>query len=177
MEGGKWFCKKVDFYKPLKYMNVKLIFNKIENIILLILAIIFAIMVTSLFSQVVLRYIFKSATPWAEELTRYAFIWMSMLGAAVAARRGRHMNVDYFVNIMPKSIRIIIIFLANILVIAFLIVATKYGIDLVIMTHKQLSSGMRIPMSYVYLSMPIGSILMILFMIESFLIKRNIKED
>ncbi len=158
------------------YMKIKLFFDKVEKVILFILAIILAIMVIALFLQVILRYLFKSATPWAEELARYAFIWLSMLGATVAMRRGRHMNMDYFVNLLPQNIGKITNIVAHILIIFFLAVVTYYGIGLVIMTHKQLSSGMRIPMSYVYLSIPIGSMFMIMFIVESYFTKKTIKE-
>lgn len=157
-------------------MKIKLFFDKVEKVILFILAIILAIMVIALFLQVILRYLFKSATPWAEELARYAFIWLSMLGATVAMRRGRHMNMDYFVNLLPQNIGKITNIVAHILIIFFLAVVTYYGIGLVIMTHKQLSSGMRIPMSYVYLSIPIGSMFMIMFIVESYFTKKTIKE-
>ncbi len=157
-------------------MKIKLFFDKVEKFILFILAIILAIMVIALFLQVILRYLFKSATPWAEELARYAFIWLSMLGATVAMRRGRHMNMDYFVNLLPQNIGKITNIVAHILIIFFLAVVTYYGIGLVIMTHKQLSSGMRIPMSYVYLSIPIGSMFMIMFIVESYFTKKTIKE-
>ena len=82
------------------------------------------------------------------------------------------MNMDYFVNLLPQNIGKITNIVAHILIIFFLAVVTYYGIGLVIMTHKQLSSGMRIPMSYVYLSIPIGSMFMIMFIVESYFTKK-----
>lgn len=46
------------------------------------------------FSQVVLRYFFNSALPWAEETSRYLFMWIVTLGSAVAFQQGAHMNID-----------------------------------------------------------------------------------
>ncbi len=145
---------------------MKLIFDKLEKFILYILALLFAAMVISLFYQIIMRFIFQSANAWSEELTRYAFIWMSMLGSSVATRRSRNMDVDFIVNRMPKNLKIINKFVTRGLIIAFLLVLIVYGTSLVGITHKQLSAGIRIPMSYVYASVPIGAILILLFTVE-----------
>jgi len=145
---------------------MKLIFDKLEKFILYILALLFAAMVISLFYQIMMRFIFQSANSWSEELTRYAFIWMSMLGSSVATRRSRNMDVDFIVNRMPKNLKIINKFVTRGLIIAFLLVLIVYGTSLVGITHKQLSAGIRIPMSYVYASVPIGAILILLFTVE-----------
>jgi len=145
---------------------MKLIFDKLERFILYILAALFAVMVISLFYQIIMRFIFQSANAWSEELTRYAFIWMSMLGSSVATRRSRNMDVDFIVNCMPKNLKIINKFVTRGLIIAFLLVLIVYGTNLVGITHKQLSAGIRIPMSYVYASVPVGAILILLFTVE-----------
>ncbi|HBD64162.1 MAG TPA: hypothetical protein DC038_06965 [Clostridiales bacterium] len=145
---------------------MKLIFDKLEKFILYILAALFAVMVISLFYQIIMRFIFQSANAWSEELTRYAFIWMSMLGSSVATRRSRNMDVDFIVNRMPKNLKIINKFVTRGLIIAFLLVLIVYGTNLVGITHKQLSAGIRIPMSYVYASVPVGAILILLFTVE-----------
>ncbi|WP_313413115.1 TRAP transporter small permease [Sedimentibacter sp.] len=123
-------------------------------------------MVVALFYQIIMRFLFESANSWSEELTRYSFIWMSMLGSAIATRRSRHMNVDFLMNRMPKILKIINSIIIKSLIIAFLIVIIFYGISLVSITFKQLSPGLRVPMAYMYASVPIGGILMLLFTIE-----------
>ncbi|MEL7649480.1 MAG: TRAP transporter small permease [Sedimentibacter sp.] len=146
---------------------MKSILNKVEKIILVILAVLFAVMVLALFYQIVMRFIFKSANAWSEELTRYSFIWMSMLGSSIATRRSRNMEVDFFVNLMPKTLRKINTIVTKGLIIAFIFVIIFYGINLVGITHKQLSAGLRLPMSYMYAAVPTGGVLMLIFTIET----------
>ncbi|HCX62421.1 MULTISPECIES: TRAP transporter small permease [Sedimentibacter] len=158
---------------------MKIVLDKLEKIILWILAILFTVMVIAFFYQIVLRFIFESGNPWAEELTRYTLIWMSMLGSAVATRRGRNMDVDFVVKRMPKTMKTINSIITKALIIGFLLVIIIYGVNLVSITFKQLSSGLRIPMAYMYASVPVGGFLMLLFTIEIIIndIKsRNIKE-
>lgn len=145
---------------------MKTILDKLEKFILGILAILFAIMVIALFYQIIMRFIFQSANTWSEELTRYSFIWMAMLGSSIATRRSRNMDVDFLVNLMPKTLKIINSFITKSLIIAFIMVIIIYGINLVGITLKQLSPGLRLPMAYMYASIPTGGILMLIFTIE-----------
>ncbi len=157
---------------------MKLILDKLEKIILWLLALLFAIMVVSLFYQIVMRFLFKSANAWSEELTRYSFIWMTMLGSAIATRRSRNMDVDFIVNRMPKLLKNVNTVITKGLIIAFLLVITVYGISLVGITFKQLSAGLRVPMACIYAAVPTGGILMLIFTIEVIIndIKSKVKE-
>jgi C4-dicarboxylate transporter DctQ subunit len=154
---------------------MKLILDKIEKIILAILAALFAVMVVALFFQIVMRFIFQNANTWSEELTRYSFVWLSMLGASVATRRSKNMDVDFLVKKMPKGLRIVNTVFTRTLIIAFLLVIIVYGLSLVTITFKQLSPGLRIPMAYMYGAVPAGGILMLLFTIENII--RDIKNS
>ncbi len=155
------------------FKNMKLAMDKLEKIILVILAVLFSVMVIALFYQIIMRFIFQNANSWSEEMTRYSFIWMTMLGSAVATRRSRNMDVDFLVKKMPKLLRNLNSVVTKGLIIAFIVVLIIYGISLVGITHKQLSAGLRVPMSYIYASVPTGGILMLLFIIENII--RDIK--
>ncbi|WP_353630563.1 TRAP transporter large permease subunit [Achromobacter xylosoxidans] len=51
-----------------------------------------------LFAGVVARYVFHSPLVWSDELASLLFLWLSMLGAVVALRRGEHMRMTALVN-------------------------------------------------------------------------------
>src|SRR3954467_12412482 len=44
-----------------------------------------------LFAGVVARYVFLQPIVWSDELAGAIFLWLSMLGAVIALRRGEHM--------------------------------------------------------------------------------------
>ena len=50
-----------------------------------------------LLAGVVARYVFHAPLVWSDELAGILFLWMSMLGAVVALRRGEHMRMTAFV--------------------------------------------------------------------------------
>ena len=51
-------------------------------------------MVFMVFGNVVLRYGFGSSIVVSEELSRFAFLWMTFVGAVVAMHEGAHLGVD-----------------------------------------------------------------------------------
>ena len=59
----------------------------------LTLAGLLALMVIIVFTNVVLRFAFNSGIPETEELSRYAFVWLTFLGAAALVRDDGHLGV------------------------------------------------------------------------------------
>src|SRR6187431_3361198 len=51
-----------------------------------------------LLAGVIARYVFHKPLIWSDELASVLFLWLSMLGAVVALRRGEHMRMTGLVN-------------------------------------------------------------------------------
>jgi TRAP-type C4-dicarboxylate transport system permease small subunit len=51
-----------------------------------------------LFVGVVARYAFHNPLIWSDELASLLFLWLAMLGAALALRRNEHMRMTALVN-------------------------------------------------------------------------------
>jgi TRAP-type C4-dicarboxylate transport system permease small subunit len=77
-----------------------------------------AFMVVIVFTNVVLRFIFSSGIPQTEELSRYAFVWLTFLGAVVVLRESGHLGVDSFLNKLTPRGRRICRFASDVIVIA-----------------------------------------------------------
>ncbi|RYY72692.1 MAG: TRAP transporter small permease [Comamonadaceae bacterium] len=60
-----------------------------------------AVMVVLVFGNVVLRYGFNSGITVSEEVSRWLFVWITLLGAIVAAREHGHLGVDMVVARLP----------------------------------------------------------------------------
>jgi TRAP-type C4-dicarboxylate transport system permease small subunit len=69
-------------------------FKALEVILVLCLA----AMCVMVFGNVVLRHVFDSGINVSEELSRFAFIWLTFLGAIVAMREGGHLGMDMLVH-------------------------------------------------------------------------------
>ena len=126
-------------------------------------------MLVLIFAQVIFRYVFHNSLAFSEELARFLFVWTVFLGIPVVQRMGGHMTVGVIterISGMPlKVLRTI----ADVLTVIFMFIILKNGILMIERTSFQTSAAMQIPMSYVYYALPIGSVAMILNMIEKLL--------
>jgi C4-dicarboxylate transporter DctQ subunit len=138
----------------------------IEKLINAIIIVLLMAMTVVIFYQVVLRYGFDSSNIWAEEFARYAFIWVVLLGSACAIRRYQHIRIDFALAAMSPSMRKFVDLFNYIAIAAFLGVLGWYGIAISMRTGNQLSAGLHIPMSVMYLSIPISAAIMLLFTVQ-----------
>ena len=56
-----------------------------------------------MFFQVVLRFLGRAGIDGLEEVPRYLFVWLVMIGAAAAMYRGEHTVLDYFINHLRRA--------------------------------------------------------------------------
>lgn len=123
-----------------------------------------AFTVVLIFIQVVMRYVFNQSLSWSEELARYIFIWQCWLGVSFAFRFDAHISVDLVPDRMkPKNAKILRI-IANVITFLFSAFLVYEGFKLVgaMVTRGTVSSGMRIPLWIVYLSLPFSSLMVCL---------------
>ncbi|MFK7955514.1 MAG: TRAP transporter small permease [Lysobacterales bacterium] len=55
--------------------------------------------------QIVLRNVFDSGLVWIDPLLRLAVLWLGLLGAVAAARRGKNIQIDLLGHGVPPSVR------------------------------------------------------------------------
>lgn len=121
----------------------------------------FSLIACIIIIQVIARYLLHSPLSWTEEAARYLQVWLVMLGSAIVMRKGSHLAIDILTaNLLPKNKRLLKIFI-YILIAAFLLTITLYGVKLVVVVNSQSSPAMQIPMSIPYLAFPIGGGLML----------------
>lgn len=73
------------------------------------------------------RYILHSSMPFVEELTCVGLVIISVGGAATAAKRGVHLGLTLFTDMMPKKAQIVCQIVGNLLGIAFGAVLVYFG--------------------------------------------------
>ncbi|MFI8747057.1 TRAP transporter small permease [Pseudomonas sp. NPDC077186] len=59
-------------------------------------------MVVLVFGNVVLRYAFNDSILVSEEVSRWAFVWLTFLGAVILLRDRGHMGVDLALRALPR---------------------------------------------------------------------------
>ena len=128
---------------------------------------ILAVMTAAVFLQVVLRFLGRAGIDGLEEVPRYLFVWLVMVGAAAAMQRSEHTVLDYFVNSMSPRVRALVIAFTNAVGIALFLYLIKLSFVLVPNAQLQTSAGLGLPLGYVFIAVPIGSALIVLPMLRN----------
>ena len=118
------------------------------------------LMTIVVFLQVVFRYFLVRPLHWSEELARYLFVWISLLGATLSVHRRAHFGMDFFVKMLPERWRRGLTLLICLLMEVVVVVLLVEGTALVRKTADQLSPAMEIPMGWAYACLPVGAALM-----------------
>ena len=132
------------------------------------LAVSLSIMTIVTVLEVVRRYMFGLSYPWAEELVRFMLIWVTFVGGAAAFRSGNLVILDTVLTFLSERKRNIVNLMTNTVILGFLIFLFKNGIKYAFspVISRQISPGLELPMTVIYISIPLGFALMILFSLE-----------
>jgi len=127
------------------------------------------VMTVVVFLQVVYRYVLTQPLHWSEELARYLFVWLSILGATLGLQKRGHFGLDVFFRMFPRKMKrsmgFFIYFLMGIVIFVILV----QGVTLVQKTASQESPAMGISMSWAYACLPVGGALMVIHLMVIFL--------
>jgi len=119
------------------------------------------------FANVIARYFFNYPLEWAEEFSRYSFIWVVFLGAAACSKRKTHILIDAVTSHLPMRVQALCAVLVEAIVLVLMGAITYYGYLLCTMA-TQATSTLKIPQYSVYLVVPISSALMFLHSLRGF---------
>ena len=110
------------------------------------------------FANVVARYVFLRAFPWAEETMQFLDVWMVMLGAALITRRNEHLRMDAIYHFVPPWVRRGLDAFSALLAIAICLYVVVQSVDVVrlLSATGQRSVIARIPMNVMYTSVLLG---------------------
>ncbi|MDR1920755.1 MAG: TRAP transporter small permease [Candidatus Adiutrix sp.] len=121
-----------------------------------------AFSVALIFAQVVMRYAFNNSISWSEELARYLFIWQAWIAVGFAAKRSRHICLDFVVNMCPPRAQTVLYWVSHCIWLAFGLYMTWKSAEFTQMIFKRntISAAMALKMGWVYLAVPVGCGLM-----------------
>ena len=127
-----------------------------------------AVLVVPVTLQIISRYTaLIPAYIWTEELARFMFIWMVMLGAMIGVREGTHFEVDVWPVLGPRSNALLRI-VSQFFVFVFALVFVWWGIEFTRFGWDQLSEIAELPMWTIFIAWPIAGLTWILFLGEHF---------
>ena len=134
-----------------------------------VLSILMGLLLIPVTLQIVARYVsFVPRYIWTEEMARFCFIWVILVGSMIAVRDATHFSVDLLPA--PKTrrgeaaARMFVDFWILMTALVFIV----WGWPLVKFGLLQTSEMAEMPMVYIYMAWPLAGFSWILFLIEKF---------
>ena len=130
--------------------------------------------------QVLSRYIFSAPSTITDELSRYLFMWVAMIGAAYTTGQKRHLAIDLLVMKLSGKRKLLVEIFIQIAITAFAVIVLIYGgsvLTIQTLAAGQLTPALGIEMGYVYFCLPITGILMVIYSIYFMLLLVTKKQN
>lgn len=132
--------------------------NLLEFIPVFGLAFIFVMIIAQIVSRELDRPI-----AWAEEAARVASAWVVFTGAYLVLVQGEHLEVDFFVRLLPERWRVIPKLLADLVCACSLCVVVYSGVNTIAVLYGARTPVARIPAPFLFASTVMGAVLMLVF--------------
>jgi C4-dicarboxylate transporter DctQ subunit len=130
--------------------------NRVEGLLIGILAL---AGVVCAFYGVIMRYVFRMAPEWAEEVVIYMTIWAVFIAASTLAEEKGHVAATLLVERFPLRVRRILAVFNGILALGFCGIISGYGFWIVLQTYacnEKSPTALRFPLWVAYLSVAVG---------------------
>ena len=118
------------------------------------------------FASVIFRYLLNRPLSWTEELASLLFAWITFTGAFVGFRSRSHIAIDTLMVFLPRAMRQGVARVVDAVVLSVLLLFVWQGVGLCLTTWSLEFPAMEISRGYLYLSLPVGAVLMIVGLVE-----------
>ena len=125
--------------KPRKSFleRAQMILYRVEDSILVGLLM---LMITLAVLQIILRNLFETGIVWSDVLVRILVLWVGLVGAMVASRKGNHINIDIMERFLSERAKIVVNFVVELFTVFICAMVAYYSIQFV---HMEWVDGGR----------------------------------
>ena len=140
---------------------LRIAYRAVLEVLKYLLVILTLALVVVVFGNVVGRYLFNYSWPWADEASRFLFIWVILIGAVLTNEKYEHMNLDILVRWLPSTGGKVLQIASQAVIIVVLAIIVRGGITATIGNLTFDSPALGVPYGFVYIVVPICCTIMI----------------
>ncbi|USD43159.1 TRAP transporter small permease [Vibrio sp. SCSIO 43135] len=111
--------------------------------------------------QIVTRWLLDSPSLWSEELARVLFMYMSLIGCAMAIKRNEHVNITFFSDKLPEKLRLLLVLTLELAVLVSIFAIIYLGYQHVQRTAFFELITLGISSKWMNYSLPLGGAFMV----------------
>ena len=140
-------------------MLKRILSNAVEWVCMALMVVLSIDLLLGVFS----RYVLVNTFTWYDEIARACFVWLTLLGAAVGVKRHAHFRLHLVVDRLPQRLQKAVAVLFPLVIMAFAAVLIQQGLVFLELGRIQQTPVMGMPKTWIYVAVPIGGALMILY--------------
>jgi TRAP-type C4-dicarboxylate transport system permease small subunit len=116
--------------------------------------------ILSRFTTVVPRFI------WTEEIARFCFVWIVMVGSMLAVRENTHFDLEILPAARTVRGRAIASAVRNLAILALGVTFAWYGIEFAQLGHEQEAELTGLDMAWIHGAWPLAGVVYVMFVLE-----------
>lgn len=143
-------------------MIARLFIKSVEWLLVFLLG----LMVILVFGNVVLRYGFNSGLVFSEEVSRFVFMWLTLLGALLAMHHRAHLGMNSVIAALPVMGQRVVRFISDLIMLICCLMLAWGTWEQVVLAMADRAPVTGIPMGIVFSALLICSIGMVLMLMH-----------
>ena len=148
--------------KVLKWLD-----ESFEEVLLMIMLFLISIVMGY---SVFMRYVMNDSPSWAEEITRYFFVWSSFLSLSFCLKRKSSIKIDMLLVHLPRWAQKLNLAIIEIVMLVFFVYMLQGAVNVTVgmIRSGQSSPALELPMYAIYGSAAVGFFLAIIRTLQNF---------
>jgi len=144
------------------FNKISFLIDKLVSLISHISVFLFALMNGILLLQIGIRYIAGFSIGWTAELSRMLLISTTFLGSIIVERYHEHMKVPIVIDRLSDNPKRILAMISNTIIIVVMLVFLYSSYLMMMQTRNVSMSSMNFPIAYIYFTLFLCAIFMII---------------
>jgi TRAP-type C4-dicarboxylate transport system permease small subunit len=136
----------------------------------------YSMVVLTITSEVLRRFVLNYSSIWGEEVARYSFIYLAWFGAALAVRNRSHIRIDVLLNLLPNRGKAALYLFGDLASLVLACIALWVSVDPVLTSIEfgSVTHGLRISQAWFLMAVPLGFMLIVLRLLQA--MSRDIRD-
>jgi len=129
----------------------------------------YTLVVITIFMEVFRRFFLSYSSIWSEEIARYAFIYITWIGAAAAVKERAHIRIDVIQPLLSNKWKIIVHIFGDIITLILACIALFWSMEPVLNSihFGSVTHGLRISQAWFLIAVPLGFTMIIWRLLQS----------
>lgn len=125
----------------------------------------FALLVLLVAWQVFTRLVLDQPSAWSEEAARHTFVWVSLIGIAIAVGEKADVIMDFLVERLPVGVQRVADVVAYLATLAFVLYVMVYGgFQQSVLAWGQQNPLLPLTQGQLYLALPVSGVLLTVYL-------------